>query len=100
MKNIIKFYPVGTADCSLIKLGNGYTIIIDCQIKESVDKDGAQVAFDVKEDLLNELEKDENGHPYVDLFINTHPHDDHCVGFGEHFFHRNDSCCFAGGRCD
>lgn len=87
MKNIVKFYPVGTADCSLIKLDNGYTIIVDCQIKEAVNKDGVQVAFDVKKDLLSELRKDNDGHPYVDLFINTHPHDDHCVGFGEHFFH-------------
>lgn len=91
MKHIIKIYPVGTADCSLIKLDNGKTIIVDCQIKEAQDKDGVQVAYDVKKDLLKELAKDNDGHPYVDLFINTHPHEDHCVGFGEHFFHGDPS---------
>lgn len=33
MEHKIKFYPVGNADCTLIKLSNGKTIIIDCQIK-------------------------------------------------------------------
>lgn len=85
--NTIKFYPVGTADCSLIKLENGQTIIVDCQIKDCKDKDGVQIAFDVKDDLLKEVKKDDYGHPYVDLFISTHPHDDHCIGFAEHFYH-------------
>lgn len=87
MTHIIKFYPVGSADCSLVKLSNGKTIIIDCQITEvEKDKNGKELSFDVKKDLLSELSK-KNGHPYVDLFISTHPHDDHCVGFGGNFFH-------------
>lgn len=82
MEHTIKFYPVGTADCILIKLEDGKTIIIDCQIKDSNE-------YDVKEDLLKELKKDRNGHPYVDLFISSHPHDDHCLGFGDNFYHGN-----------
>ena len=47
MEHIIKFYPVGNADCTLIKLDNGKTIIIDCQIlADLTDGHGKQVMFD------------------------------------------------------
>ena len=87
MEHTIKFYPVGNGDCTLIKLSNGRTIIVDCQINDPYDKNGKQILFDVKKDLQTELGKDSNGHPYVDLFISTHPHDDHCIGFDENFYH-------------
>ena len=88
MEHIIKYYPIGNADCTLIKLDNGKTILIDCQIlSDLTDGNGKQVAYDVKADLLKELKKDANGRPYVDLFISTHPHDDHCKGFAGNFYH-------------
>lgn len=86
MEHVIKYYPVGNADCALVKLSNGRTIIIDCYFREvEKDKDGNPTIFDVKEDLLSELNK-KNGRPYVDLYINTHPHDDHMTGFSDHFY--------------
>lgn len=88
MEHKIKFYPVGNADCTLIKLDNGKTIIIDCQISPDLtDGHGKQILFDVKADLLKELKRDELDRPYVDLFISTHPHDDHCKGFAGNFYH-------------
>lgn len=88
MEHIIKFYPVGNADCTLIKLDNGKTIIVDCQIlADLTDGHGTQVMFDIKADLLKELNKDSLGRPFVDLFISTHPHDDHCKGFAGNFYH-------------
>lgn len=89
MEHTIKYYPVGNGDCTLIKLDNDMTIIIDCQITDAYDKDGEQVSYDVKKDLLAELNRDRYGHPYVDLFVSTHPHDDHCVGFKDNFYHGN-----------
>lgn len=90
MEHIIKFYPVGNADCTLIKLDNGKTIIVDCQIlADLTDGHGKQVMFDIKADLLKELNKDSLGRPFVDLFISTHPHDDHCKGFAGNFYHGN-----------
>lgn len=87
MEHIIKFYPVGNADCTLIKLDSGKTIIVDCQILEDLtDGNGKTVMFDVKSDLLSELKKDSLGRPFVDLFISTHPHDDHCKGFAGNFY--------------
>lgn len=88
MEHIIKYYPVGTADCTLIKLDNGKTIIVDCQLlSDLTDGNGKQVFFDVKADLLKELNKDDSGRPYVDLLISTHPHDDHTKGFEGNFYH-------------
>lgn len=88
MEHIIKYYPVGNADCTLIKLDNDKTIIVDCQILEDLTNgQGKQVMFDVKADLLRELKKDGSGRPFVDLFISTHPHDDHCKGFSGNFYH-------------
>lgn len=88
MEHIIKYYPVDNADCTLIKLDNGKTIIVDCQIlADLTDGHGKQVMFDVKADLLKELKKDGFGRPFVDLFISTHPHDDHCKGFAGNFYH-------------
>lgn len=87
MEHKIKFYPVGNGDCILIKLNNGKTIIVDCCIPK-IDESNKQ--FDVKADLLNELNR-KNGIPYVDLFISTHPHDDHCKGFEEMFYHGDPS---------
>lgn len=88
MEHLIKFYPVENADCTLIKLDNGKTIITDCQILDNLNNDkGIQVRFDVKADLLKELGKDRNGNPFVDLFVSTHPHDDHCKGFEGNFYH-------------
>ena len=88
MEHTIKFYPVGNADCTLIKLDNGKTIIVDCQLlSDLTDGKGRQINYDVKADLLKELRKDAAGRPYVDLFISTHPHDDHCKGFEGNFYH-------------
>ena len=88
MEHIIKYYPVGNADCTLIKLDSGKTIIVDCQIlSDLTDGHGKQIMFDVKADLLKELKKDAIGRPFVDLFISTHPHDDHCKGFAGNFYH-------------
>ncbi len=87
VQHVIKFYPVDNGDCALVKLSNGKTIIIDSQIREIYDDEENLTGFDIKDDLLKELGRDANGHPFVDLFINTHPHKDHCIGFGEHFYH-------------
>ena len=62
MEHIIKYYPVGNADCTLIKLDNGMTILVDCQIlSDLTDGNGKQVMFDVKADVLKELKKDRLG---------------------------------------
>lgn len=82
----IKFYPVDNADNVLIKLSDNTTIIIDCQIRDCEKNSDGIKTFDVKNDLLEELQKDSKDNHYVDLFINTHPHNDHCSGFEKNFY--------------
>lgn len=82
----IKFYPVDNGDNVLLKLYDKTTVIVDCQIRDCEKNiDGVSV-FNVKEDLIKELEKDTKNNPFVDLFISTHPHNDHCLGFEKNFY--------------
>jgi metal-dependent hydrolase (beta-lactamase superfamily II) len=83
----IKFYPVDNGDNVLLKLDDNTTVIVDCQIREGKENSDGITIYDVKKDLLNELSKDSNKNPFVDLFINTHPHQDHCLGFGKNYYH-------------
>ncbi|MDR2407770.1 MAG: hypothetical protein LBE13_06630 [Bacteroidales bacterium] len=83
----IKFYPVDNGDNVLLKLDDNTTVIVDCQIRESEENSKGITVYDVKKDLIKELSKDSKSNPYVDLFINTHPHKDHCLGFGKNYYH-------------
>jgi len=86
MNNTIKFYPVDNGDTVLIKLSDHSTILLDCQFRDNEkNSDGVKV-YNVKEDLLKSVEKDTLSRPFVDLFINSHPHEDHCLGFEKNFF--------------
>ena len=80
-KATIKYYPVGNGDNSLLTLQDKTTILIDCNIR-NCDSDEI---FDVKADLLQNLQKD-NGIPFVDVFVLTHGDQDHCRGFKKHFY--------------
>jgi hypothetical protein len=78
---IIKYYPVGNGDTSLITLEDKTTILVDCNIR-NCDNDET---FDVKKDLLKNIQT-ADGIPYVDVFILTHGDQDHCRGFKKHFY--------------
>lgn len=75
MKNQVTFFPVGTADMSLVQLSDGYTILVDCYLLEEPTDNRPTVV----DDLYEKLPKDE-GRPYVDAFLLTHPDEDHCKG--------------------
>ncbi len=88
-KSTIKFYPVDNADNILIKLIDDSTIQIDCQIREGEENANGVKIFDVKKDLLKELKRDSKNNPFVDLFVLTHPHKDHCFGFEGNYYGGN-----------
>lgn len=84
----IKFYPVCNGDTVLITLKDDTTILFDSNIRETgKDSEGNQI-FDVKKDLLDSLKK-KNSNYHLDLFILTHPDQDHCRGFKTHFYQGN-----------
>lgn len=84
----IKFYPVCNGDTVLITLKDDTTILFDSNIRETgKDSDGNQI-FDVKKDLLDSLKK-KNSNYHLDLFVLTHPDQDHCRGFKTHFYQGN-----------
>lgn len=85
-KHIIKYYPVDNADTSLIKLSDETTIQVDCQIREGDKNSDGVTIYDVKKDILKDLQKDSDNNPFVDLFILSHPHKDHCAGFEGNYY--------------
>lgn len=84
-KDTIKFYPVDNGDTTFIKLKNKTTILFDCKIRSGEKNADGYYIYDVKSDLLENLEKRDN-HPFIDMFGLTHPDEDHCLGFEKHFY--------------
>ncbi len=86
-KHLLKFYPVDNGDNTLITLSDKTSILIDCKIREGEETDGGNKIFPVKDDLVESIQKNKDEAPYLDLFILTHPDEDHCLGFEKNFFH-------------
>ncbi|MCD9126016.1 metallohydrolase [Luteimonas fraxinea] len=85
MQPVISFFPVGNGDMSLIRLLDGTAILIDCRIRLAADDPSDPDARDVAKDLRDRLPRDDNGRPYVDAFLLSHPDEDHCCGLRRHF---------------
>ncbi len=81
----IKYYPVKNGDMSLITLDDKTTILVDCNIKNTSGDDDDNSVYDVKKDLLNSIQYN-NEAPYIDVFILTHGDNDHCLGFKDNFY--------------
>jgi hypothetical protein len=75
----ITFFPVGNGDTSLIKLTDGATLLIDFH-RAIADGDDQPEPYDVHAHLLRELRHDELGRPHLDVFVATHPGQDHLRG--------------------
>lgn len=88
----IKYYPVCNGDQSLITLADKTTILVDCNIREGAKGDDDEDLYDAHQDLLDSIQKDENGIPFVDVFILTHGDEDHCRGFEKNFYQGKPSC--------
>jgi len=83
MGNTLTFFPVGNGDMSLIKLGDDFTLLIDCNLKDEATDSCPVVMVD---DLYDMLPEDDDGRAYVDAFMLTHPDQDHCLG-AEKYLH-------------
>jgi len=87
MPTTITFFPVDNGDMTLIKFGDsdGTTLLIDVNIRQDADDPNGE-ARDAARDLRERLKKDENGRPYVNAFLLSHPDQDHCRGLIRHFY--------------
>lgn len=85
MSDEITFFPVGNGDMSLLKLRDSTHVLIDCYLQDEATENRPTVA----NDLIKALPRDEKGRPYVDVFLLTHPDEDHCKGAAQ-YLHLND----------
>lgn len=87
MSTQITFFPVGNGDMTLIELDDAKQtkILIDINIRESADDEANADYFDVASELRSRLKNDSKGRPYVDVFLQTHPDQDHLRGLSKHF---------------
>lgn len=83
MKPAISFFPVGNGDMALIKLGDKTTILTDINLCDSCDDE--KNVFDAATALRDKLETDNQDRPYVDVFLLSHPDQDHCRGLKTRF---------------
>lgn len=80
----LAFFPVSNGDMTLVRLDNGQTILIDIKIRGTPDDEDDDTP-DVASDLRNRLERDGEGRLFVDVFLSSHPHQDHIIGLQNHF---------------
>lgn len=82
----ITFFPVSNGDMTLITLNdtNETSILIDVNIRCAAD-DPDDDTCDVAAELRKKLRTDDNGRPYVNVFVLSHPDQDHCTGLQKHF---------------
>lgn len=77
----ISLFPVSNGDMLLIKTENNKFILVDINIRSDANGEVPDVATM----LRNELPKDHAGRRYVDVFLLSHPDEDHCRGLKKHF---------------
>ncbi|PZS55048.1 metallohydrolase [Stenotrophomonas maltophilia] len=84
----ITFFPVDCGDMTLIRLPDqaASSILIDVNIRASADDPDDSSVRDVASDLRTRLQRDALGRPYVDVFMLSHPDEDHCLGLSRHFY--------------
>jgi hypothetical protein len=84
MKPSVIFFPVDNGDMTLIKLSDKTTILTDINLREAAENED-NPAFDAAAALKDHLETDEKKRPYVDVFLLSHPDQDHCRGLKKYF---------------
>lgn len=85
MAGRVTFFPVDNGDMVLIKLDDQRqtTVLIDMNIRKAAENE-ADPACDVNKELRDRLELDSDDRPYVDVFVTSHPDQDHCLGAERH----------------
>lgn len=83
----ITFFQVGNGDMTLVRLADVSvtTILTDINIRAAAD-DPDDDTPDVATALRKRLIVDSEGRPFVNVFLLSHPDQDHCRGLEKHFW--------------
>jgi hypothetical protein len=76
----IEFFPVDNGDMTLITTKNKKRILIDCNYRQPSDD-----VVDVKSMLRERLDRNDDNQLFIDVYLITHPDQDHTRGFREIF---------------
>ena len=82
---LVRAYRVGFGDCIFLQIPDKdklFTVLIDCGTSAAANT----VLKPVVKHLVENLPKDEDGNPHLDLMVVTHPHSDHIKGFDPSWF--------------
>jgi beta-lactamase superfamily II metal-dependent hydrolase len=80
-KKGVIFWPVGTGDSTTISVDEDVVIQVDLHhLEKAEDKEDPHVA--IVDELKDALPK-KNDKPYLDVFVLTHPDEDHIKGFAD-----------------
>lgn len=82
----ISHLPVGNGDCSLTRLRDDTTLVLDINLCQDATDPECKDRYDIHDHLKREAKKDAKGRLYHDVFGLTHPDLDHCRGFDEVFY--------------
>ncbi len=82
----VTFFPVGNGDTSLTTLTDGTTIVIDINASAACADEDDKKHYDVPAALRDAAKRDTLGRPHHDVFVLSHIHDDHVLGFPDVFY--------------
>lgn len=83
-KGKLTFFPVGNGDMTLLETESGKKILMDVNITGAADDPDGD-AYDAMKELRSRLVRDVKGRLFINVFLLSHPDQDHCRGFEKHF---------------
>ncbi len=83
----LTFFPVKNGDCNLIEFSDSMKMLCDCNFRSEAEEENDD--YNVIKDLLTKL-PNKHGLPYLDVFVLSHPDEDHCRNFKKKFWIGND----------